>query len=157
MLAYLQCILVWWQIQIAAVQTKDAQTVHSIIRRAVFVSECQTKQTICDEILVISNVDMMHLAKGQIESEGLVGRYLLEPVGRNTAPALGLGALMDQPDDIIMMTTSDHVITKTDAFEQAVASAVALARQDYIVTRLSPLIPRQGLDTSNTKAKMSFS
>ena len=98
-----------------------------------------------DEVLVISNVDMMHLAKGQLEAEGLVGRYLLEPVGRNTAPALGLGALMVQPDDIIMMTTSDHVITKTDAFEQAVVSAVALARQDFIVTfGIEPTHPETG-------------
>ena len=75
----------------------------------------------------------------------MVGRYLLEPVGRNTAPALGLGALMVQPDDIIMMTTSDHVITKTDAFEQAVVSAVALARQDFIVTfGIEPTHPETG-------------
>ena len=70
---------------------------------------------------------------------------MLEPVGRNTAPALGLGALMVEPDDIIIVTTSDHVITKTDAFEQAVQSAVALAKQDFIVTfGIEPTHPETG-------------
>ena len=102
--------------------------------RSLFQDTIRRNIRICDEILVISNVEMLHLAKGQLESEGAQGRYLLEPVGRNTAPALGLGALMVDPDDIIIVTTSDHVITKTDAFEQAVKSAVALAKQDFIVT-----------------------
>ena len=113
--------------------------------RSLFQDTIRRNIQICDEILVISNVDMLHLAKGQLESEGAQGRYLLEPVGRNTAPALGLGALMVDPDDIIIVTTSDHVITKTAAFQQAVESAVALAKQDFIVTfGIEPTHPETG-------------
>lgn len=113
--------------------------------RSLFQDTIRRNIQICDEILVISNIDMLHLAKGQLESEGAKGRYLLEPVGRNTAPALGLGALMVEPDDIIIVTTSDHVITKTNVFEQAVGSAVALARQDFIVTfGIEPTHPETG-------------
>ena len=113
--------------------------------RSLFQDTIARNTKIADEILVISNVDMLHLAKGQLESEGVTGSYLLEPVGRNTAPALGLGALMVEPDDIIMVTTSDHVITKIDAFEEAVQAAVSLAKQDFIVTfGIEPTHPETG-------------
>jgi len=113
--------------------------------RSLFQDTITRNAQIADEILVISNVDMLHLAKGQLESEGVTGSYLLEPVGRNTAPALGLGALMVNPDDIIMVTTSDHVITKIDAFKDAVEAAVSLAKQDFIVTfGIEPTHPETG-------------
>ena len=55
-------------------------------------------------------------------------------MGRNTAPAIGLAALAVNPDDIVLVTTSDHVIRKQAAFEDAVAAAVRLAEAGNIVT-----------------------
>ena len=113
--------------------------------RSLFQDTIARNKEIADDILVISNVNMLHLAKAQLEAEGVKGRYLLEPIGRNTAPALGLGALMVDPDDIIMVTTSDHVITKTATFEEVVRSAVELAKQDCIVTfGIEPTHPETG-------------
>lgn len=60
---------------------------------------------------------------------------ILEPVGRNTAPAVALAALAAKnPDDILLVLPADHVIENIPAFQQAVAKAGELAEQGYLVT-----------------------
>ena len=113
--------------------------------RSLFQDTVRRNAAVCDEIMVISNVDMLHLAKQQMEKESQQGRFLLEPIGRNTAPALGLGAMLLSPDDIVVVTTSDHVIVNTVAFEQAVEEAVQLAKEGSIVTfGIQPTHPETG-------------
>ena len=62
---------------------------------------------------------------------------LLEPVGRNTAPAIAacaLSALKDDEDAILLVLSADHVIEDVKAFEKAVKSAEKLAEEGYMVT-----------------------
>jgi mannose-1-phosphate guanylyltransferase len=62
---------------------------------------------------------------------------ILEPVGKNTAPAAALATLkvlMKDPDGIIAMFPSDHVIEEKDDFQRQVTHASRLAEQDNIVT-----------------------
>jgi mannose-1-phosphate guanylyltransferase/mannose-1-phosphate guanylyltransferase/mannose-6-phosphate isomerase len=61
-------------------------------------------------------------------------RIILEPMGKNTAPALALAALSVDKNDVLLVLPSDHVITNTHAFQQAVIEANALAEQDFLVT-----------------------
>ncbi|HEY0719765.1 MAG TPA: mannose-1-phosphate guanylyltransferase/mannose-6-phosphate isomerase [Gammaproteobacteria bacterium] len=62
---------------------------------------------------------------------------ILEPVGRNTAPALtlaALGALRDDDDAILLVMPADHVIRNSTAFRHAVAAGSVLAEQRLLVT-----------------------
>ena len=64
----------------------------------------------------------------QLRSAGLNhGQILLEPVGRNTAPAIALAAFnaINQGQDplLLVLAAADHVIQNTDAFTQAVHQA----------------------------------
>ncbi len=60
---------------------------------------------------------------------------ILEPIGKNTAPAVALAALATQnPDDILLVLPADHVIENTVAFHNAVAKADELAKAGYLVT-----------------------
>jgi mannose-1-phosphate guanylyltransferase/mannose-1-phosphate guanylyltransferase/mannose-6-phosphate isomerase len=59
---------------------------------------------------------------------------ILEPYGRNTAAAIALAALEAPPDALFLVMPSDHVIGQLDAFHAAVAAAVPLAEQGYLVT-----------------------
>lgn len=63
--------------------------------------------------------------------------FLLEPFGRNTAPAIALGALWAQAngheDCVLLVLPADHVIGNLDAFEAAVACAAEWARQGRLV------------------------
>ncbi|RLA25878.1 MAG: mannose-1-phosphate guanylyltransferase/mannose-6-phosphate isomerase [Gammaproteobacteria bacterium] len=60
---------------------------------------------------------------------------ILEPVGKNTAPAVALAALAAKnPDDILLVLPADHVIDDVPAFQESVVQAGQLAEQGYLVT-----------------------
>jgi mannose-1-phosphate guanylyltransferase len=59
---------------------------------------------------------------------------IAEPVGRNTAPAIALACLTMDPQELVLVTPSDHVILREEAYKLAVAQAAELARQGRIVT-----------------------
>ncbi|MDF1582442.1 MAG: mannose-1-phosphate guanylyltransferase/mannose-6-phosphate isomerase [Methyloprofundus sp.] len=60
---------------------------------------------------------------------------ILEPVGKNTAPAVTMAALAAKnPDDILLVLPADHVIANVPAFQEAVIKAGQLAQQGFLVT-----------------------
>ncbi len=62
---------------------------------------------------------------------------LLEPVGRNTAPALTLAAIANREmghDDVLLVMPADHVIKDTKTFQQILTEGSKLASQDMLVT-----------------------
>ena len=76
--------------------------------------------------------------------------YLLEPFGRNTAPAVALAALLVQArhgaDAVMLVLAADHLIHDQQAFGAAVTAAAALAREGRLVTfGITPTLPETGL------------
>jgi len=59
---------------------------------------------------------------------------ILEPIGRNTAPALTIASLASDPEAILLILPSDHVIADQEAFHQAISIAQPLAESGQIVT-----------------------
>lgn len=98
----------------------------------------------CDgvgEVLTITNRDYYFQSKdlwNSVPHPGVMPRYLLEPSGRNTAPALLMGALKLRErhgDDAIMLVLpADHLIKDIGAFRSDVAAAVDLAHAGHLVT-----------------------
>ncbi len=75
--------------------------------------------------------------------------FLLEPVGRNTAPAIALAALYLQSksgaDAIMLVLPADHLIRDEPGFQAAVAEAAKLAEQGFLVTfGIHPTQPETG-------------
>lgn len=75
--------------------------------------------------------------------------FILEPVGRNTAPAIAASALcaaqMFGEDTILLALAADHLIQKCESFQEAVNSAVELAKKGRIVTfGIQPSAPETG-------------
>ena len=68
----------------------------------------------------------------------MVGRdIILEPVGRNTAPALAIAALSivaEDPEGLMLALPSDHLIADGNAFRDEVLAAVPAARAGHLVT-----------------------
>ena len=89
-------------------------------------------------IRVLGNSEHRFLIAEQLRLQQLEGsQILLEPVSRNTAPAVTVAALaaMDEDRDAkILVLAADHKITDVPAFEQAVAAAIELASKKYLVT-----------------------
>jgi len=88
--------------------------------------------------IVVSGEDQRFFIKRQLEECGTdVDAILLEPIGRNTAPAAALAAAwLDSTgrDELMLLVPSDHVIGDRQAFLDAIATAVPHAEQGAIVT-----------------------
>ena len=70
---------------------------------------------------------------------------MLEPMGKNTAPAVALAALSAASDDVLLILPSDHVILDVEVFQKAVMQAERLAQQDFLVTfGIVPTQPETG-------------
>jgi mannose-1-phosphate guanylyltransferase len=86
----------------------------------------------CQRFMVVTNQDQYLLALRQL---GLhQSSFVLEPVGRNTAPAIALACLMMDPAEIVLVTPSDHLIKKQKAYQEAVKKAVDFAKEGFLVT-----------------------
>lgn len=70
---------------------------------------------------------------------------ILEPAGRNTAPAIALAAIEAAPDAVLLVMPSDHVIEDCPAFHAAIATALPLVNQGWLVTfGITPDKPETG-------------
>ena len=94
------------------------------------------------ELLTVTNRDYYFMSKDELEAlkpgEPLPGAFLLEPEGRNTAPAVALAAhqVVEQhgPAALMLVLAADHLIQDPARFTAAVADAAALAQQGHLVT-----------------------
>ena len=100
----------------------------------------------CDSQFIVSNAEQYFLAVDQMEELGTdQSNYLLEPIGRNTAPAIALSCLALDPEEIVLVTPSDHLIKDEEAYMEALTNAKALAQQDNLVTfGITPQYPETG-------------
>ncbi|MEY4505661.1 MAG: hypothetical protein RL297_239 [Pseudomonadota bacterium] len=89
--------------------------------------------------LVICNENHRFLVADQLQRVQALktGHILLEPAGRNTAPALALAALhatQNGADPLLLVLAADHMIEDTKAFQTAVRDALPLAQAGALVT-----------------------
>ncbi|MFY7116914.1 mannose-1-phosphate guanyltransferase [Enterobacter cloacae complex sp. SHL020] len=94
----------------------------------------------CESPIVICNEHHRFIVAEQLRQlDKLTQNIILEPTGRNTAPAIALAALTilrttQSEDSLILVLAADHVIKNEDAFRQAVSSAIPLAEMGKLVT-----------------------
>ena len=98
--------------------------------------------------MVVCNEEYRFVIAEQLRLMGKPGSILLEPFGRNTAPALTLAALAamrDGDDPVLLVMPSDHVILDTAAFQAVVRQGAALADAGAVVTfGITPAAPETG-------------
>lgn len=92
-----------------------------------------------DEPLVICNEQHRFLVAEQLRQIGkLSNNIILEPIGRNTAPAIALAALsatlQDNEDPLMLVLAADHVMEDHSIFHQAVNNAIPYAEDGKLVT-----------------------
>jgi mannose-1-phosphate guanylyltransferase/mannose-6-phosphate isomerase len=98
---------------------------------------------------IVCNGDHRFLVQGEAESVGVAARRIvLEPVARNTAPAIAVAALDvagEDPAGILVVTPSDHVIADEAAFVDAVRRAADVAAAGRLVLfGITPAGPHTG-------------
>mgnify|MGYP005987288889 CR=1 FL=1 len=89
----------------------------------------------CNTQYIVSNAEQYFLALDQLEElDKTNNKYLLEPVGRNTAPAIALACLDLPYDEIVLVTPSDHLIKDETEYAKVLDHARELASEDNLVT-----------------------
>jgi mannose-1-phosphate guanylyltransferase len=108
-------------------------------------------QAFCDQFLIVSNQEQYFLALDQMQAlqkspnDTFNSQFVLESVARNTAPAIALACMAVDPEEIVFVTPSDHLIKDQVAYEAAVVKAEALAKQNQLVTfGIQPTYPETG-------------
>ena len=102
-----------------------------------------------EDPIAVCNNDHRFLVAEQLRQLGKEhADILLEPVGRNTAPAVALAALLaqqDHADPYLLVLPADHVIQDEAKFVQAIAKALQSAQQNKLVTfGIVPSVPEIG-------------
>lgn len=87
-----------------------------------------------DSLVTICNEEHRFFVAEQLRAIDKLGSIILEPVGRNTAPAIALAALSTEKDPLLLVLAADHVIQDEDAFTEAVTNAIPLAESGKLVT-----------------------
>ena len=106
------------------------------------------------EIMTVTGADYYYLTRDEYQrdddgAEGLRSRYLLEPAGRNTAPAIVLAALdiaeRHGPEAQLLVLPADHLVRDLEGFVADVQLASALAAEQHLVTfGIRPTHPETG-------------
>jgi len=99
--------------------------------------------------IVISNNDHRFLVAEQLNELGVKPAVqILEPAGRNTAPAVAVAALQvlqEDPDAVLLVLPSDHAIGNPAAFREAVLAAARIAGHGFLATfGIRPTGPHTG-------------
>ena len=112
------------------------------------------------EVIIVCNSKHRFLVAEQLRILSARGRIVLEPVGRNTAPAVAVAALLADEDDILFVMPSDHAIDNNDAFVRAVELGMLEANNGSLVCfGIVPHTPETGygyIQKGDSKGENTF-
>jgi mannose-1-phosphate guanylyltransferase/mannose-6-phosphate isomerase len=96
-------------------------------------------------IVVVTGGEQVATVEKALSNTSFEATVLVEPSGRNTAPAVIAAALVSEPDDVLLVLPSDHLIADTSAFVTAVHAAAGIAAGGSLVTfGVEPSRPETG-------------
>jgi len=111
------------------------QFVKLFSNKSLFQLTVERNSKLCKSQFIVSNAEQYFLALDQLEElEKKNNKYLLEPIGRNTAPAIALACMALEYDEIVLVTPSDHLIKDEKEYEKVLKKAKELASDNKLVT-----------------------
>ncbi|MGO4272306.1 mannose-1-phosphate guanylyltransferase [Paenibacillus sp. TAF58] len=113
---------------------------------SIFQQTILRNRPLCDKLVVVANERHSSLAIGQAEEiQCGHNKFLWESSARDTAAAIALACFGLQPDEIVLMTPSDHWIDQQEEYDKAVERATEIAKQNYIAAiSIRPTRPYEG-------------
>lgn len=100
-----------------------------------FQKTAKRNKQFCDEIVVVGNFENYHLSRRDLDSAEISDySEIIEACPRNTAAAITFAALKANPEDILFVTPSDHLIQEGASYSLAVKRALELAKEGFVVT-----------------------
>jgi mannose-1-phosphate guanylyltransferase len=114
--------------------------------KSLFQLTVERNSKLCANQLIVSNTEQYFLALDQLDELHVNdSQFLLEPLGRNTAPAIALACMALDKDEIVLVTPSDHLIKNETRYKEVVSLAKQEASKDNLVTfGITPSYPETG-------------
>lgn len=101
--------------------------------------------TISNKTIVVGNIENYKMSNAIMSKLDRPFTPIIEAVPRNTAAAIAFAAFASAPEDILLITPSDHIIEGIKSYNNALEQAFSLASQDYLVTfGIKPSKPETG-------------
>ncbi len=105
-------------------------------------------RSLTSKFIFVTNESHYFLALDQIEEIGLDSgnvEFILEPIGKNTAPAIALACFSLEKDETVLVSSADHFIKESPKYYDSLDKAQELASMGYIVTfGIKPTSPHTG-------------
>jgi mannose-1-phosphate guanylyltransferase len=102
--------------------------------KSLFEMTVERNRNVANKIMVVGNIDNCHLSRKVMEKSNTPYVDIIESTPRNTAAAIAFAAFASDPEDILIVTPSDHIIDAMENYEAAIQEAVEKASNGYIVT-----------------------
>lgn len=119
--------------------------------QSLFQTTLKRNKKLIEKFIVVSNTEQYFLALDQYEELKMAQTnvhqltFILEPMAKNTAPAIALACLSLPEEAIVLVTPSDHLIKNEEAYGLVIQKAKALASNDFLVTfGIAPTHPETG-------------
>lgn len=113
--------------------------------KSLFEMTVDRNKTIADKVMVVGNTDNCHLSKAILEKSNTTYIDVVESTPRNTAAAIAFAAFAADPDAILIITPSDHIIEGMQQYEDSINEAIEKAKAGFIVTfGVKPTKPETG-------------
>lgn len=114
--------------------------------KSLFQLTVERNQSMCNAQMIVSNAEQYFLAVDQLTAmKSTKNHFLLEPLGRNTAPAIALACMALPPEEIVLVTPSDHLIKDEAAYLLVLKQAMEQASLNHLVTfGITPTSPETG-------------
>jgi mannose-1-phosphate guanylyltransferase len=102
--------------------------------KSLFEMTVERNRNVANKIMVVGNIDNCHLSRKVMEKSNTPYLDIVESTPRNTAAAIAFAAFASDPEDVLIVTPSDHIIDAMENYEAAINEAVEKASKGYIVT-----------------------
>lgn len=113
--------------------------------RSLFEMTVDRNSHLADKVMVVGNVDNYHLSGKVMDKTKTSYLNIVEATPRNTAAAIAFAAFASNPDDVLIVTPSDHIIDQMEDYNKSINEAILKAQEGFIVTfGIIPTKPETG-------------
>lgn len=113
--------------------------------KSLFEMTAERNRSFAEEVIVVGNEENDAQSNAALAKLGIQSTNVVESTPRNTAAAIAFAAFISDPNDILIVTPSDHIIEGCEFYNSSIHQAIGLAKEDYIVTfGVMPTKPETG-------------
>lgn len=127
-------------------KSKPKQYLDLFEGKSLFQQTVLRNKVFCDHLVIVGNTDNSNLSRKSLSDLGISDYIeIIESTPRNTAAAIAFAAFSVNPDAVLLVTPSDHLIEDDSEYAKSLHEAVQLASDGFIVTfGLKPTKPETG-------------